>query len=112
MALGAEKRYPARGRGSSGRTVYQVEMAEGMKRPAINRITTATTPITVSGTMKLFSSSNKLLFIFSFPAPGIPTAIADFEGDGQFVLSKPVQEEDLERVLDSLNPPRQAARLA
>jgi hypothetical protein len=58
---------------------YHVEIDEGMKRPAISRITTATMPITVNGTMKLFSSSNKLLFMISFPAPGIPTAIADFK---------------------------------
>jgi len=35
---------------------------------------------------------------------------ADFEGDGRFVLAKPVQEPDLERTLQSLEPPVQMAR--
>jgi len=35
---------------------------------------------------------------------------ADFEGDGRFVLAKPVQEQDLERTLESLEPPVQMAR--
>jgi CheY-like chemotaxis protein len=30
---------------------------------------------------------------------------ADFEGDGRFVLAKPVQEKELERVLQALEPP-------
>jgi CheY-like chemotaxis protein len=30
---------------------------------------------------------------------------ADFEGDGQFVLAKPVQEKELERVLQLIEPP-------
>jgi CheY-like chemotaxis protein len=30
---------------------------------------------------------------------------ADFEGDGQFVLAKPVQEKELERVLELIKPP-------
>jgi hypothetical protein len=34
---------------------------------------------------------------------------ADFEGDGRFVLSKPVQEPELERVLRSIDR-RAAAR--
>jgi CheY-like chemotaxis protein len=34
-----------------------------------------------------------------------PELAADFEGDGRFVLSRPIQEIDLDRVLDSLNPP-------
>ncbi len=34
-----------------------------------------------------------------------PELAADFEGDGRFVLSRPIQETDLDRVLDSLNPP-------
>jgi hypothetical protein len=29
---------------------------------------------------------------------------ADFEGDGRFVLPKPVQERDLDRILRSLEP--------
>jgi CheY-like chemotaxis protein len=34
-----------------------------------------------------------------------PELAADFEGDGRFVLTRPVQEPELARVLDSLNPP-------
>jgi CheY-like chemotaxis protein len=34
-----------------------------------------------------------------------PELVADFEGDGRFVLSRPIQESDLDRILDSLNPP-------
>ena len=30
---------------------------------------------------------------------------ADFEGDGQFVLAKPVQEKELERVLQLIEAP-------
>ena len=33
-----------------------------------------------------------------------------FEGNGQFVIAKPVREEDVERVIESLEPPMQAFR--
>jgi CheY-like chemotaxis protein len=34
---------------------------------------------------------------------------ADFEGDGRFVLAKPVQEKELERVLQAIEPPATTA---
>jgi GAF domain-containing protein len=36
---------------------------------------------------------------------------ADFEGDGRFVLAKPVQEKELERVLQALEPPATGANV-
>jgi DNA-binding NtrC family response regulator len=37
-----------------------------------------------------------------------PELAADFEGDGRFVLPKPVQENDLDRVLGSVDSPMPA----
>jgi signal transduction histidine kinase/CheY-like chemotaxis protein len=39
-----------------------------------------------------------------------PELAADFEGNGQFVIAKPVREEDVDRVIESLDPPMQAIR--
>jgi CheY-like chemotaxis protein len=39
-----------------------------------------------------------------------PELAIDFEGEGRFVLSKPVQESDVARVLDSLEPPMSAVK--
>jgi GAF domain-containing protein len=39
-----------------------------------------------------------------------PELVADFEGEGRFVLSKPIQEDALEHVLEHLDPPMPIAK--
>jgi signal transduction histidine kinase/CheY-like chemotaxis protein len=39
-----------------------------------------------------------------------PELAADFEGGGQFVIARPVREEDVDRIIESLEPPMQAVR--
>jgi hypothetical protein len=39
-----------------------------------------------------------------------PELAADFEGRGRFVIPKPVQEPELERILELLDPPIESAK--